>query len=307
MELRQLRYFIALAQELHFGRAAAAVHLTQPPLSKQIKDLENEIGILLFERNNRNVKITDPGKIFLEAARRVFDLLDDAAKTARRAQRGEVGSLAVGYITAAAYSLLPNVLRDFRKSHADLGLQLREMTTPAQCEALSKGSIDVGIMRPGPSLGVFKSEVILREPFVVAVPEEHKLARARQVDIRSLAQEPFIMLPPSPGGGLPRQILDLCHDAKFEPNVVQIASQTLSIIGLVAAGTGVAIVPLSVKRMSIANVVYRPLRGVKGHAETVIVWRKDGETPLVAQFLATIHKSAAVLIPGATMRRAAST
>jgi DNA-binding transcriptional LysR family regulator len=292
LELRQLRYFQALARELHFGRAAASVHLTQPPLSKQIKELERELGVVLFARNNRNVRLTEPGKVFLDYVNRTFELLGDASRTTRRAQRGEVGRLAVGYINASAYSLLPKLLHDFRADRPDVALVLTEMTTPLQCEALAKGGIDIGIMRPSPSLVEFRSEIILREPFVVALPAEHRFARARAVNIRSLAGEPLIMLPPAPGGGLPRQIVDLCLRAKFEPNVVQVATQTLSILGLVGAGTGLAIVPLSVRQMNIANVVYRELRGAKAYAETAVVWREDGETPLIEAFHRVVKRSA---------------
>jgi DNA-binding transcriptional LysR family regulator len=303
LELRQLRYFQALARELHFGRAAASVHLTQPPLSRQIMELERELGVVLFARNNRNVRLTEPGKVFLDYVNRTFELLDLASKSTRRAQRGEVGRLAIGYSSASVYSLLPKILRNFRAGYPDVLLWLSEMTTPNQCEALATGIVDIGIMRPSANLAQFRSEIILKEPFVVALPSEHRLARSRAVDLRSLAGEPFIMLPPSPGAGLPRQIVDLCLQAGFEPNVVQVASQTLSILGLVGAGTGIAIVPLSVRQMNIANVVYRELRGAEAYTETAIVWRKDGETPLIEAFHRAVKKSAGDVCPAVRKRK----
>jgi DNA-binding transcriptional LysR family regulator len=297
MELRHLRYFVALAEELHFGKAAARMHITQPPLSRQIKELEKELEVTLFARNNKMVRLTEPGRIFLEHARQLQELLDHTIKITRRAHRGEFGRLAIGYLGGAAFHLLPNVLRHFRENHPDVELILHGMITSEQLEALLKGSIDVGIMRPTFSLDEYRSELILREPFVVALPMKHTLARRRDIHIRSLAQEKFVMLPPTPGGGLYRQILELCLQAKFEPKVVQVATETRSVVGLVGAGIGISIVPSSVQRMAISNVVYRRLRGVRSYAEMVMVWRKDGETPVVSQFLRAVREAAASLTP----------
>lgn len=297
MELRHLRYFIALAEELHFGRAAARMHITQPPLSRQLKELEKELEVILLARNNKVVKLTESGRIFLEHARHLQELLDRAIQMTRKAHRGEFGRLAIGYLGGAAFHLLPNVLRHFRDSHPDVELVLHGMLTSEQLEALLKGSIDVGIMRPTFSLYEYKSELILREPFVVALPMEHRLARRRDIHIRNLAQEKFVMLPATPGGGLYRQILELCLRAKFEPKIVQVATETRSVVGLVGAGIGISIVPSSVQRMNISNVVYRRLRGVRSYAEMVMVWRKDGETPVVAQFLRAVRETAASLTP----------
>lgn len=294
MELRQLRYFLALARELHFGRAAASVNLSQPPLSRQIKDLEHELGVVLFARNNRTVRLTEPGRIFLGHVQRAFESLDEATRSARLAARGQVGRLGLGYLGASAHSVLPKLLRRFRKEHPQVELALNEMTTPEQCDALVAGIIDIGIMRPSMRLRDFRSEIILREPFVVALPAEHRFAHCRSVPMASLAGERFIMLPPAAGGGLPRQILELCLGAQFEPQVAQVATQTLSIIGLVGAGTGIAIVPQSVQEMNVPNVVYRPLGGVADFAETAVVWRKADETPVVTAFLTAVREASAV-------------
>ncbi len=297
MELRHLRYFIALAEELHFGRAAARLHITQPPLSRQLKELEKELEVVLLARNNKVVKLTEPGRIFLEHARHLQEILDRAIKLTRKAHRGEFGRLAIGYLGGAAFHLLPNVLRHFRENHPDVELALHGMITSEQLEALLKGSIDVGIMRPTSSLHEYKSELILREPFVVALPIEHRLARRRDIHIRNLAQEKFVMLPATPSGGLYRKIMELCLQAKLEPKIVQVATEIRSVVGLVGAGIGISIVPSSVQRMNISNVVYRRLRGVRSYAEMVMVWREDGETPVVAQFLRTVREVAASLKP----------
>jgi DNA-binding transcriptional LysR family regulator len=295
MELRHLRYFIAIAEELHFGRAAARVHITQPPLSRQLKELEKELQVTLLSRNSKVVKLTEAGRIFLDRAKQIQELLDHAVKVTRKAQRGEFGTLEIGYLGGAAFHLLPNVLRHFRQNHPEVELRLHEMITSAQLDALLNGTIDVGIMRPSPSLREYRSERILREPFVVALPMEHKLAGRRAIHISSLADERFVMLPPTRGSNLYHQVLELCLRARFQPRVVQVASETPSVVGLVGAGIGISIVPSSVRRMSISNVVYKPLRGVKTYAEMVMVWRTDGETPVVAQFLRSVRDSAAAL------------
>lgn len=291
MELRHLRYFVALAEELHFGKAAKRMHITQPPLSKQIKELEEELGVVLFARTNKVVRLTEPGSVFLQHVRRIQDLLEQAVTTTRRAERGEVGRLAIGYLGAAAFQLLPNVLRQFRQNHPNVEVSLYGMVTSEQLNALAHGSIDVGLMRPTDALKDLKSEVIVREPFVVALPADHKLARCRKVNIRALAQEHFVMLPATPEHGLYRQIMNLCLRAQFQPKIIQVANETRSIVGLVGAGIGISILPSSVRRMNISRVVYKDLSGVEGYAEMLVVWRKEGETPVVAQFLATLREA----------------
>lgn len=283
MELRHLRYVVALGEELHFGRAAKRVNITQPPFSKQIKELEAELGVMLFSRKNKIVRLTEPGKIFLQQTKKILELVDSAIKTTRRAERGEVGRIAIGYLAAAPYHLLPTVLRRYRASYPNVEVALYGMVTVEQLKALAQGTIDIGIMRPTYGLAEFDSEVILREPFVVALPDDHKLARQKDIDIRNLASEKFVMLPSVPKSGLYRQIVEICIRAEFEPDVVQVANETRSIVELVAAGIGVSIVPSSVQRMP--GVVYKKLRGVKAYAEMVVVWRKEGKTPVIAQFL----------------------
>lgn len=292
MELRHLRYFVTLAEELHFGRAAARMHITQPPFSRQIRELEQELNVSLFARNSKIVKLTDAGRSFYGHVREIQELLAQAIKTANRAQQGDFGRLAIGYLGAAAYQLLPNVLRQFQDSHPDVELTLHEMITTEQWEALSKGTIDVGIMRPTLGMEQYKSEVILREKFMVALPWDHRLARRQEIDIRSLAEEKFVMLSSTPGG-LYRQIIDLCLKANFEPKVAHAATQTRFVVGLIGAGMGVSIVPSSAQRMNISGVVYRRLRGADNYAEIIMAWRKGEETAVVAQFLRALRDWAA--------------
>jgi DNA-binding transcriptional LysR family regulator len=291
MELRHLRYFAALAEELNFGRAATRVNITQPPFSRQIKELEAELQVRLFNRNTKTVELTEPGRVFLSYVKNVLELIDTGIKTTQRAQQGQFGRLAIGYTGTALTELLPAVLRDFRKEHVDVELMLHEMVPPEQMEALEQGRIDVGFMRPEAAVKRFRSEVLLREALVLAVPADHPLAAEETIDIRRLKTEGFIMLPPREGGGLYRQILDFCERSSFEPRVVQVATQLRSIVGLVSAGIGISIVPSSARR-NVANVAYKRLRGVKWFTELAIVCRLDDDTPVLKAFLSAARHAA---------------
>jgi DNA-binding transcriptional LysR family regulator len=291
MELRQLRYFTILARELHFGRAAGALHMTQPPLTRQVQELERELGVVLFDRNNRNVKLTESGKVLLAEATRILQLVEKAKETVARAERGEIGRLMVGYIGSAAYSLLPRALRELRRTHPNVELALIEMTTPDQCEALSSGTIDAAIMRPSLTALQFDTAEIVSEPFAVALPSDHPKARAGKIHIRDLREEGFIMLPSTASGGLPRQVRELCLRAKFEPKVVQVANQTLSILGLVGSGAGIAIVPSSAHEMTIPNVTYRTLVGTRERVRTLLAHRKGDNRILLRVLLSALRKT----------------
>jgi DNA-binding transcriptional LysR family regulator len=289
MELRHLRYFTALAEELHFGRAAVRVHITQPPFSKQIKELEDEIQVRLFSRDNRNVELTPAGNVFLSYVTQLFQLIDIGINDTRRADRGQLGKLTIGYTGTAFTKVLPAVLRHFRTHHSDVELVLHEMVPPEQIEALEQNKIDVGFMRPEPAIRQFNSEVLLRERLVLAVPADHALARGASIDIRRLKNEDFIMLPRREGG-LYQQIIELCQRAGFQPKVTQVATQLRSIVGLVSAGIGISIVPSSARR-NLTNVTYKDLRGMTCYTDLAVVSRKEGETPVLAAFLGAARQA----------------
>jgi DNA-binding transcriptional LysR family regulator len=296
MELRHLRYFTALATELNFGRAAARVNITQPPFSRQIKELEYELQATLFYRDTKTVKLTEPGRIFLSYVSQAFELLDTGIKTTRRAERGYFGRLAIGYTGTALSRLLPAVLRQFRKKHLDVELVLHEMVPPEQLAALEKGTIDIGFMRPETAVPSFRSEVLWREPLVLALPTDHPLAKGDAIDVRRLKSEGFIMLPPREGG-LYQQIIKLCRRGGFEPRIVQVATQLRSIVGLVSAGIGISIVPSSARR-NIAHVAYRKLHSATAHTDLAIVCRADDEAPVLMQFLAAARQATKALKNG---------
>lgn len=292
MELRLLRYFVTLAEELHFGRAAKRLSMTQPPLSQAIGGLERELGVRLLERTRRKVALTHAGGAFLEEARITLARAAQAVEVARRADRGEVGHLALGYLSATAYSLLPLVLRDFRRGFPGVKLELKELTLPQQLEALRHGDVDIGLLRPPVADAELASETIHTEPFVVALPARHALTALRRVPARRLAAEPFVMFPRQPGLVNHDLVMGYCLRAGFTPRVAQEANQTHTVVGLVSAGIGVALVPASAQRMGLAGVAYRALREATPQSRTAIAWRRADASPVVAAFLDVARRAA---------------
>lgn len=285
MELRSLRYFVTLADELHFGRAAKRLSMTQPPLSQSISGLERELGVRLFERTRRKVALTHAGAAFLDEARVTLARAAHAIEMAQRADRGEVGHLALGYLAATAYTLLPLVLRDFRRGFPGVKLELRELTIPQQLAALLRGDIELGLLRPPVGEAELASETILSEPFVLALPARHPLTALRRVPAKRLENEPFIMFPRQPGLVFHDLVMGFCLRAGFTPRVAQEANQTHTVVGLVSAGIGVALVPASVQKIGLAGVTYRPLRETTPQSRTAVAWRRANSSPVVAAFL----------------------
>lgn len=288
MELRHLRYFVAVAEARHFTRAAQALGMAQPPLSQQIQALERELGTPLFRRLPRGVALTEAGTQFYADARRLLDDAGHAVDRARRVARGELGRLRVGMINSAPFHpLIPQVIREFRGRYPHLALTLEEGTTPELASAVSLERVDVAFVRPllGSEPGVH-SEVLLDEPMVVALPSGHPLARRARVPLLALSIEPFVLFPRSVGAGLYDTILRSCLDAGFSPRVVQETQQVTSIVNLVAAGLGVSIVPSSMQQVHTEGVSYRPLRPPAPSARLSLVYRDGEQPPQLAHFIA---------------------
>lgn len=259
MELRHLRYFAAVAEELHFGRTAGRVHVAQPALSRQIRDLEEEMGLRLFERDRRRVALTAAGAAFLDEVRFLLGRVEHAVETARRAARGEHGSLRIGYVPAVIYTGLPEIVRAFRKRFPGVDVRLQEMNPATQVEALLSERVDVGFVRGPVHEPALAAEIVLEEPLVVALPSGHPLRDRKRLEVAMLRSEPFVLQARAHGPGFHDQILAICRSAGFSPRVVQEGSQT-DALSLVASGAGVAIVPTSLRVLRRASVVYRPLR-----------------------------------------------
>ncbi|MBF2077000.1 MAG: LysR family transcriptional regulator [Synechococcales cyanobacterium T60_A2020_003] len=290
MELRHLRYFIAVAEELHFGRAAERLHMAQPPLSQQIRQLEEQLGFQLFHRTKRTVQLTEAGTVFLDRCQQLLLQFDQAIQDGQQASRGEIGKLAIGFVSSTAYSVLPSMLHQFRRQVPGVALTLRELTTDQQVQWLRDKRIDVGFLRPPVDDPDFEMITVLREPLVVALPEQHPLAQIDPVPLRLLASEPFILFPRRLATGLYDQIISLCQQANFSPRVVQEAIQIQTIISLVAAEMGIAIVPVSIQNLQRTGVVYRHLREPTPEAAIAVVWRHQDTSPTVRQFLNVVNQ-----------------
>ncbi len=291
IELRHLRYFIAVAEELHFGRAAERLHMAQPPLSQQIRQLEDELGFTLFYRTKRVVQLTEAGQIFLDEIRPLFRQLDRAIQRGQLASRGEVGQLVIGFVSSSMYNVLPRILKTFRNQVPGVTLTLAELTTDQQMQQLSDGEIDVGLMRPPVDNPQFDTLLLLQESLVVALPAAHQLARQTTLALNTLAAEPFILFPRPLAPGLYDQIISLCQTAHFSPIVAQEAVQMQTIISLVAAEMGIAIVPASIQNLQRTGVEYRSINRQTPQASILLVWRHGDPSPIVQRFVQVAQRA----------------
>lgn len=293
MELRHLRYFIVLAEELHFGRAAARLGISQPPLSQQIKALEIELDTQLLERSTRRVELTQAGRMFLAEARSTLDQADRAVQVAWRAQKGELGELAIGMFPSAP--LIPVVgqsIRTFRRRLPDVQLKLDEFESRQQVKAVADGREDIAIIRsasaPEVPAGLVAQE-LLRERLVVIMRHDHPLARQRgRLAIAALREEPFIFYGQQMGTTLPSQVMALCRDAGFDPAISQVASANTTFVGLVGIGLGIAVVPEAMARLRHESVVVRPLADAGAVTSVWVVRRQRDNSALVQSFLSLL-------------------
>ena len=280
-----MRYFVAVAEELHFGRAAEKLHIAQPPLSQQIQQLEREMGVMLFHRANRRVTLTAAGAVFLTETRRSLEGIAQAVQAAQRAARGEVGLLAVGFVASATYDILPALLSEYRSRFPDVELLLYEQNSAEQAAALADKRINVGLARPSIEDAVLVVETVLREPFLAALPEAHPLASRKGLALRELANEPFILFPENPKPSYADAIKAVCARAGFSPQVVQEAREMQTALSLIAAGLGVTLVPASVQNVQRPGLVYRPLADLDATTELTVAYRHDDQSPPLARFL----------------------
>ncbi len=279
MELRHLRYFVAVAEALHFRRAAEKLGMQQPPLSMQIRQLEAEIGTPLFRRAQRRVELTDAGHSFLEDARAILVSAQAAAGRARQASLGEHGRLRVGMINSAPFHpLILRILREYREMHPGVWMTLDEASTPELAERIRANVLDLAFVRPllDETPGI-ATEHLFDEPLLLALPQGHPLSRRRTVPLGALSLEPFVLFSRPVGSGLYDQIISACHRAGFSPRVTQEASQVTSIVNLVAAGLGVSLVPASMRKIHSEGIVYRPLSSGAPVAQMSLIWRR-GDT-----------------------------
>lgn len=288
MELRHLRYFAAVAEERHFGRAAARLGIAQPPLSKQLQDLERELGYPLFDRSCRPIELTAAGQALLEHAGALLESLEIAVRETRRAGAGHSGRVAIGYPSSLAYSGLTRLLRAFRERSPDVAIEVRELPPADQIEALKRGDLDVGFVRAPLHEPQLASENIRTEKLVLALPADHRLAIRERIALSAVAREPFVFFPRARGPGFFDLLISFCRDSGFTPHIVQEAPQ-IDVLALVAAGFGLSILPDSVRELRRGDIVLRPIIG-SPTTELRLVWRSGDTTPAVARFIETVRR-----------------
>ena len=290
MELRHLRYFVAVAEECHFGRAAERLHMAQPPLSQQIKQLEDELGVQLLARSTRRVELTPAGARYLERARAILAAIDTAGEETRLIRDGRMGRVAIGFTGSATYELLPRLSRTLRTELPELELDLRgELLTPSQVAGLVDGTLDVGFLRPPVQAPEVEVHPLRSEPLVAVLPESHALAAGKHVVLADLAEEPFITYPAGHRSVVHDAVLDACQAAGFTPRATEVA-ETSTLVSFVAAGLGVALVPESVQHLRITGAAYRPLDGSPPTVELAVATRRGESSPAVREVLALVRR-----------------
>jgi DNA-binding transcriptional LysR family regulator len=284
IELRHLRYFVAVAEELHFGRAAQRLHLAQPPLSQQIRKLEELLGYALFTRTSRSVSLTPAGQALLQRARLTLRNVQRDIDETRSIGHGDVGSLHIGFIGSAMLTTLPGIFRSYREAYPRVRLHLHESFTAMVSKGLENGTLDAGILRDGDPMEGMQVTTILSEPFVAVLPASHPCAKQKSVSIGVLRDEPFVYYPRSAGARAYEKPLALCEEHGFRPQIVQEASHWLTILRLISAGFGVSIAPACVRRIASAEVVCLPLRGAKTVSNIELAWLAGETRPIVERF-----------------------
>jgi DNA-binding transcriptional LysR family regulator len=284
MELRHLRAFVAVAEELHFGHAAARLQISQSPLSQSIQALESEVGVKLLERTTRRVRLLPAGEAFLPRARESLAASTAAIDDARAVAAGELGRLSVGFTGSMTYALLPVLAKALRARLPRLQLELRgELLTPDQVERLIDGRLDLGFLRPPLEHAGLAVEPVGAEPLVAALPHRHPLARQESVHVAQLENEPFITYPSHFRSVVHDAVAATCAENGFAPTVAMEVGETATLISFVAADAGVALVPASAQLMTVGGAVYRRLTGATHSVQIAMAWRRGDERPLLAK------------------------
>lgn len=302
MDLRQLRYFVAVAEELSFTAAARRLNISQPPLSMQIMALEATLGVQLIDRRHRNISLTDAGKVFLEQARQTLSQLANGVEMTQRAARGEAGLLRLAF--TGSVPLVPgfaSLIKAFRREWPLARLQIEHMPTGVQLKALEEGRIDVGMLRPSPYFrppGHLVLTAFWRDELCVVLPEGHALANGRQpLPVQAVASMPLILFPRGIGCGLYDHVMTLCHQVGFMPQVVYEAREGTTIVGLVAAGVGISVLPTAYRQLGTHGVSFVPLEPACAASQLYLAHRPDARSLLVERFL-TLARSLADTAPG---------
>lgn len=291
MDLRHLRYFIAVAEEQNIGRAATRLHISQPPLTRQIQQLEEELGVRLFIRTPRGMELTQAGELFLDEARNIRAVVEQATERTQRAGQGKLGRLDIAIFGSAILGTIPQVLLAFRTAYPDVKIVLHTMTKGEQIEALRQRRITAGFNRMLSPLPEIASELVTMETLLLAINENHPLAGQAEISFRMLADNPLVLFPAAARPNFVDKVMGLCQEMGFVPEVAQVVGDAVTGVALVASGFGVCLVPESATVLALPGVVYRPIADLPEHARVDLscIYRADDQSPLLAAFLDTVR------------------
>jgi len=303
MELRHLRYFVAVATELNFSKAAGKLHVAQPALSTQIADLEREIGTSLLIRNTRTVQLTAAGEVFLADARSILAATESAKDKAMRTSRGEVGELSIGFFAAPTMLFLPDLIRRYRAMYPNVTIRMHELAPDRQLNAFAREEIDVGFTRPPPpghpDLAV---QVLFQESFLAVTADTHPLATRQRLELSELAQERFVLLDRSVAVGLYDHIISACRTAGFSPSVIHSPDLMATVLTMVAAEQGVSVIPEGVKYLRRKQVAYVPILPSLDPIPFVLCWRTKSDSPPRDAFLRLVSGDPLLFKPKAASK-----
>lgn len=289
MELKQLRYFVAVAEELHFGRAARRLFISQPALSFDIRRFEEQLGVRLLERSNKSVSLTNAGRVLLDEARRLLQQAEEVAEITAQSAHGLAGRLRIGFVNSMLYRGLPEAVQRFESDHPSMEIVLKEMNTAEQTRALQQMQIDLGFAHWGHFPAEVESGVLTSEAFLCCLPTHHPLAKRRQIDLRRLSDEPFILFPRSVSPHYHDQIVATCVDAGFSPKIRHEARLFSTVVTMVEFEMGVALVPQALANMQTQRAVFKPL--VRNPYSSQILWltRSESDSEVAQSFIASLQ------------------
>ena len=291
MDLRQLKYFIAVAEELNIGRAAMRLHISQPPLTRQIHQLEEDLGVQLFIRTPRGVELTQAGEMFLDEARNIRALVDRALERTRRAGQGKLGRLDIGIFGTGILGAIPRMLQLFRETHPDVRVVLHTMTKDEQIEALRQKRIMLAFNRIISPLPDLATELIIKERLFLAVNETHPLSQQASVSFMELARQPLVLFPTGARPNFVDRVIELCRNKGFDPDISQVVGDAVTGVALVAGGFGLTLVPKSATTLGLPGVVFRPFDDIdSATVDLSCIYRKDDESAVLRAFLESIRK-----------------
>jgi DNA-binding transcriptional LysR family regulator len=298
MDIRLLRYFVTVAEQRHFGKAADLLNMAQPPLSQQIRLLEDELAVKLFDRSSRPIELTAAGRTLLREARQILSQIKRAETLTRRAGKSEAGNFRIGITGSAALEFAAPVIAICNDRFPEVQLSLLELSSPAQMSALEKGSIQIGFVRPPVISEEISSRLVHQEPFLIALPERHPLAHTTGLRLRDLNGTPLVVFDSAEAPGFRELILHVCHASGYTPTSMQDGHQMTTMLCLVASGLGAALVPQSARQLALEGIVFKPVLEEAPMVDLYAIWLKNGHNPLVHDLLAAIDdlRSAAALV-----------